>query len=142
LNTNKFRFALAIAAVGAATLTACGDDENGGEEAEQASATPQDAITEIAAVRTGLASAVTAYRADDADRAQMLVEDAYLEHFELVEPALEEVDPELNEELEEQIREELVGEIEAGAPTPDVVELTVEIQRGLTKAESALEGAG
>ena len=68
------------------------------------------------------------------------VNETYLQHFELVEGPLEEVDEELNEELEEQIREELVDEIEAGAPVADVDDLIAEIETGLDEAERPLAG--
>jgi hypothetical protein len=134
----RLALTLALLALGVA---ACGDDENG-EEAEEASVTPQQAIAEIAQVRRGLDEAAAAYRAGDAEQASTLVEDAYLEHFEVVEGPLEDTDPELNEELEEQIREELTSEIEAGAPVPEVEDLIIEIETGLDDAESALEAAG
>ena len=126
-------------AIAALALAACGDDESGGEESE-AAVTPQVAIEEIAAVRAGLDEAATAYADGDAEAAAETVNETYLQHFELVEGPLEEVDEELNEELEEQIREELVDEIESGAPATEVDALVDEIEAGLDEAEKALAG--
>ena len=78
---------LALAAiVSAGTLLGCGGDSGSAEETE-ASLTPQEAITEIGAVRSGLDQGLAAYRKGDADAAEQAIGDAYLEHFELVEGA-------------------------------------------------------
>ena len=132
-----------LAALAATAMIACGDDsESEDAEAEaEATATPEQAIEEIAAVRTGLDEALTTYQDGDSAAAADTVSEAYLQHFELVEGPLEEVDAELNEELEESIREELVAEIEAEAPAKDVKALVDEINAGLDEAETALEGA-
>lgn len=129
-------FTAALAAL-ALVAAGCGDDE---EEAttEDAAATPQQAITEIGAVRQGLTQGLAAYRAGDAQRADKVIGDAYLEHFEIVEGPLEEVDPELNEELEELISTEIREQIEAGAPPNEVQALVQEAQTGLDQAEAAL----
>jgi hypothetical protein len=124
----------------ALALAACGDEEETSEEAE-AAVTPEAAIDEIAAVRAGLDDAAKTYAGGDADAAAEIVNETYLQHFELVEGPLEEADEELNEELEEQIREELVAEIESAAPKADVDELVAEIESGLEEAEAALSGA-
>jgi hypothetical protein len=129
--------AAALLAVG------CGDDSDSDSSDEAraaaASVTPAEAIGEIAEVRTGLVQGLAAYRQGDADRADELVGDAYLEHFELVEGPLEERDEELNEELEELIRETLRGRIQAEAPVAAVAGLVAEAERGLDRAELALE---
>ena len=123
-------------------LAACGDDEESPEAETEATATPQEAITEIGEVRTGLEDALASYENGDADAAAEAVNETYLQHFELVEGPLEEADEELNEELEHQIREELVAEIESGAPKGDVAGLVTDIEKGLDEAEDALAGAG
>jgi hypothetical protein len=136
------RTAAIILAATALIAAGCGDDDDSGSdrEAAEAAATvgPQEAIAEIAAVRTGLAEGLAAYRSGDAEGADALVGDAYLEHFELVEVPLDRRNHELNEELEEQIRETLRGEIQDGAPVPQVAALIAEINRGLSEAEQAL----
>jgi hypothetical protein len=120
-------------------LAACGGDDNSGDAG--GAATPQTAIDEIGAVRAGLDDALRSYAAGDAAAAGETVDETYLQHFELVEGPLEEVDPELKETLEEQIREELAGEIESGAPAKQVAALAAEIDSGLGDAEKALAGA-
>jgi len=129
-------FPAALAAL-ALIAAGCGDD-NGGETTEEAAATPQEAISEIGAVRQGLNQGLAAYKSGDAERADQLIGDAYLEHFEIVEGPLEEADPELNEELEELIATEIRDEIKAGAPAPEVEALVKEAQNGLDEAEAAL----
>ena len=69
------------------------------------------------------------------------VSETYLQHFELVEGPLEEVNEELTEELEDQIREELVSAMEAGDPVPEVTKLVEEIESGLVEAEKQLQAA-
>ena len=136
-----FRFAaLAAPAAALALLAGCGDgDSSTDTEAEEASS-PQKAISEIAMVRAGLAAGLTAYAQGNAEKAEELVGDAYLEHFELVEHTLEERDEELNEELELLISTEIRKEIKQGAPAAEVKALVVEANSELTKAEKALEG--
>jgi hypothetical protein len=125
-----------------ALIAGCGDsDSSTNEKGEQeAAATPQKAIAEIGQVRQGLAAGLAAYRQGDAEKADQLVGDAYLEHFELVEGPLEERDEELNEELEELIREEIRGEIKDGAKASEVAALIAEANAELDEAEKALKG--
>jgi hypothetical protein len=130
--------ALVIASSGLA-IAGCGED-SGSEPAQEAEAalTPQEAISEIDAVRSGLDQALVAYRKGDADAADQAVGDAYLEHFELVEVPLGEADPELNEELEELIREELRHEIVDRASVKEVEALVDEANARLDRAERVL----
>lgn len=121
-------------------LAACGDDSSTSTEAEEASS-PDVALAEIGETQAGLAEAQATYASGDAAVASDQVQETYLQHFELVEGPLEEVDPELTEELEEQIREELVQSIEAGDPVADVKALVAEIDKGLKQATSQLEAA-
>jgi hypothetical protein len=131
--------ATAVAAAAAIGLVACGDDS--GETATEAetTVTPTVAIEEIAEVEKGLAAAEKAYAKGDAEEAEELASTAYLEHFELVEGPLEEVDEELNESLEELIREELRGAIAEGAPSAQVSRLVDEAMDGLDEARAALQ---
>jgi hypothetical protein len=129
---------LAAALTTLALVAGCGDDSSGEEREEHATATPQKAIAEIGEVRQGLAAGLTAYRQGDAEKADALVGDAYLEHFELVEAPLEQRDEELNEELEELIREEIRGEIKDGAKVSEVAALIAKANRELDEAEEAL----
>jgi DNA anti-recombination protein RmuC len=130
---------LTAAVAALVALPGCGEDSSSGAE-EHESATPQEAIVQIGEVRTGLAAALAAYRAGDAEKADELVGDAYLEHFELVEAPLEERDEELNEELEELIRTEIRQEIEDDARVSAVAALVREANAELDQAEKALKG--
>ena len=124
---------LALAAVG------CGGDDEGEEAPEEAGATPSEAIAEIGEVRQGLDDALAAYEEGDAAQAEELAAEAYLEHFELVEPPLEERNEELNEELEHLIREDVRGAIAKGAPEKEVESLIEEANDGLDRAEKEFE---
>jgi len=130
---------LSMAVAALIALVGCGEDSSSGEEGHE-SATPQEAIAQIGDVRTGLLAGLVAYRAGEAEKADRLVGDAYLEHFELVEGPLEERDEELNEELEELIRNEIRQAIKAGAPVPAVLALMREANAELDEAEKALQG--
>jgi hypothetical protein len=135
--------AIAVPLAAAALIAGCGDDGSSAsaeKEEHEAAATPQKAIAEIGQVRAGLAAGLAAYRQGDAGKADELVGDAYLEHFELVEAPLEQRDEELNEELEELIREELRQEIKRGAEESEVARLVREANRELDEAEKALKG--
>jgi hypothetical protein len=132
------RSALSVAAIGGVVaLSACGDDKDSSDEAE-ANTSPQQAITEIAAVRTALGQAVEQVDAGDKAAADNTVSEAYLQHFEKVEGPLEERDHELNEELEESISQELRDKIKSGSAT-DVQALVEEIEDDLTTAEAKLK---
>src|SRR5882672_932898 len=122
--------------------TGCGSSDGGTDSAtearDEASATPQKAIQEIAAVRKGLDQAMSTYRSGDKAKADEQVGDTYLQHFELVEGPLEKADGPLKENLEDGIREELRGKIKAGASQASVAKLYAEIDAELDKAEAAL----
>ena len=126
-----------VAALAAAGLSmGCGGGDSKSEAEE--SATPQEALTEISAVRDGLDQALATYRAGDHAKADEQIGDAYLQHFEHVEGPLGKVDAELNEQLEDSIREELRDKIKAKAPAAEVTALKREIDANLDKAEAAL----
>jgi hypothetical protein len=134
-------FPVAILVAAGLIAAGCGGDDSdssGETTAEETSVSAQEAITEIGAVRRGLDAAVVAYRQGDAEQAEELASEAYLQHFELVEGPLEEVDHELNEELEETIRETLRDRINAGVPVAKVTLLVRTINRELDEAEQAL----
>jgi hypothetical protein len=127
----------ALAAVTAALFAVgCGGGDSK-EESEQ-SASPQEALTELRAVRDGLDQALATYRAGDKAKADSQVGDTYLEHFERVEGPLEEADSALKEELEDSIRQDLRREIKASASADKVEALKREIDAGLDQAEAAL----
>jgi hypothetical protein len=138
----RFRsFTLAAPVAALALFAGCGDSDSTteAEKAEEASS-PQKAIAEIALVRAGLGAGLGAYLQGNPEKADELIGDAYLEHFELVEHPLEERDEELNEELELLISTEIRKEIKEGASPAEVKVLVAEANSELTKAEKALEG--
>jgi hypothetical protein len=121
-----------------ALAAGCGDSDSSTNEAAEAEAavTPQKALAEIEQVRAGL----SAYRQGETEKAEELVGDAYLEHFENVEHPLEEADHELNEGLEELISTEIRKEMKDDSGAADVEALVAEANRGLDEAEKALKG--
>ena len=130
--------ALAALALAGFALGCGSSSDDKAEEAEH-NATPQQAIAQIAAVRSGLAEALATYRAGDVRAADEQVGDTYLQHFELVEGPLEEVDHELNEELEDTIREELREQIRSDAGAAQIARLVRAIDAKLDQAERALQ---
>jgi hypothetical protein len=138
IRTRFSRTLFTVPALVALTLIAgCGDSDSS-EAEEQKAATPRQAIVQIDEVRSGLSAGLSAYARGDAEKAEQLVGDAYLEHFELVEAPLEERDEELNEELEELISTEIRVAMKDGAKAARVEALVEEAQDALTEAEKAL----
>jgi hypothetical protein len=125
-----------------ALAAGCGDSDSSTNEAAEAEAavTPQKALAEIEQVRAGLSAGLVAYRQGETEKAEELVGDAYLEHFENVEHPLEEADHELNEGLEELISTEIRKEMKDDSGAADVEALVAEANRGLDEAEKALKG--
>jgi hypothetical protein len=138
----KVRYGVAAAMSAGMLATGCGSGDGGTgsatEAREVASATPQKAIREIAAVRRGLGQAMSTYRSGDKAKADEQVGDTYLQHFELVEGPLGKADGPLKQNLEHGIREELRAKIKAGASQAEVAKLYAEIDAELDKAEAAL----
>ncbi len=137
----RIRLAPLLLIAPALLLSACGSDDetNSSSQAEEQSSSPQTAITEIGATQAGLAEALATYTGGNEAGAADAVSETYLNHFELVEGPLEEVDPELTEQLENSIREELVDAMEAGDPVPQVAALAAKIDRQLTSAAIKLK---
>lgn len=133
--------ATAVSLTAIALFAGCGDSDSSGgtEESEHEAVTPAKAIVEIGLVRQGLAAGLAAYERGNAEKADELIANGYLEHFELVEGPLEESDEELSEELEELIREEIRDEVKAGADAAEVEALITEANQELNKAEKALK---
>lgn len=144
--TTRKRFArplIVAAPVAVLALAAgCGDGESSTtDKAEvEADAIPRQAIAEIQQVRAGLAAGLAAYKQGEDEKAEELVGDAYLEHFENVEHPLEEVDHELNEELEELISTEIRNEMKDGVKPAQVETLVDEANHELDEAEKAMKG--
>jgi len=131
--------AMATSLTAVALFAGCGDSDSGSTEASEQAVTPAKAIAEIGRVRLGLAAGLAAYKQGNAEKANEVIGNAYLEHFELVEGPLGESDEELNEELEDLIREELRDEVHAGADAAEVEALIAEANQELNKAEKALK---
>ena len=127
---------LALAAVSALAVPACGDDE---KKAQSAETTPAAAIEEANKTSVGLTTALKTYKDGDKAAAEEQVSETYLQHFELVEGPLEEVDHELNEELEEAISTDLRGKVADGAPAAEVRRLVADIKADLETAERKLK---
>jgi hypothetical protein len=118
-------------------LVACGGGGGSDEtSAEAAQATPAQAVTEIAAVRRALDDGLAALQSGDRTKADDIVSQGYLEHFEKVEGPLEKVDGELKEELEESINGDTRDKIKNGASTADVEKLA---KQDLDEAQTKLK---
>ena len=120
---------------------ACGSSDGNGSTAatqEEESVTPAQASAEIDEVKTMLDDAVSKYRAGDAEAADTIVGDAYLEHFEKVEHPLEERDHELMEDLEHRIANEIRDEMKDGADADAVARLVDETKSDLDRAKALL----
>ena len=120
-------------------LVACGDDDPSTAAAGEQAVTAETAIAEVDETRKGLAGALATYESGDEASAGDEASEVYLQHFELVEGPLEEVDAELTEELEDQIREELIGAMKAGDPVSDVSKLVDQIDSDLADATDKLQ---
>jgi hypothetical protein len=118
-----------------------GSGESGAATDEEESVSAEEAVGEIGEIERMLDEALASYQSGDAEEAEQIVGDAYLEHFEKVEHPLEELDHELMEELEVLISTTLRDEIRAGASASEVEALVDEAKSGLAKAKSLLEGS-
>ena len=123
--------ALSLAAFGAA----CGGDEESSEE----DLSPAAAATEIDRIKSMLDDALAKYVDGDAEAAEEIVGDAYLEHFEKVEHPLEEIDEELMEDLEGKISTEIRDKIKDGAPAAEVEQLIEHKKTDLDRAKTKLQ---
>lgn len=128
---------MAATLAAAALAAGCGSDD-GTVGGEQEPADAQRALAEVGKTRDGLDRALRTLRAGDRKAAEEQVGDAYLEHFEHVEGALEDVAPELNEEIEEALSHELRDEIKSGAKAAEIEALADEIRANLDDAEQRL----
>jgi high-affinity iron transporter len=89
--------------------------------------------------RSTLKAALEAYRAKDVALAQQLAVSAYLEGYELVEPALDAVDPELRLAIERDMLG-LRTLMRDGAPVSEVETRIAQIGAGLERADEKLGG--
>ena len=118
-------------------LAACGSEEQTASTSEEQTS-PAEAVTEIRVVRDSLDQAVAAVKAGDTKRADELLADGYVEHFEHVEGPLEDVDAELNEELEETLSHHIREKIKDGASAAEVQRLVDDAKADLATAASKL----
>jgi hypothetical protein len=128
---------MTVALGSALALVACGEDKRataGGRPAGSAKA-----IAEIGATRTALDQGLTALRAGDKARAQELVSEGYVDHFEAVEGPLENVDHDLKEKLEDTIAMGIRDKIKQDAPLAEVEALVGQAKTDLTTAEQKLK---
>ncbi|MFN8161382.1 MAG: multicopper oxidase domain-containing protein [Solirubrobacterales bacterium] len=100
--------------------------------------TPSNPVAELVQMRKLLVRAKASYGRGAGARADDLVADAYLDHFERVESLLAEQDRELMEGLETLVSEELRDKIAAGAPTEEVASLIDRARHELARAERLL----
>jgi hypothetical protein len=115
-------------------LAACGGGDSGSGDAFSS----QEATAEIDEIKTMLDDGLTKYRSGDADAAEQIVGDAYLEHFEKVEHPLEERDPELMEKLEKRISTEIRDEMKSGTEADTIASLIDETKMDLDTAKAKL----
>jgi len=128
------RLILTIAAI--ALVTACTTAPAGSGAAGSGAINVQD---EIAATSKGLDDALAAFKAGDAAKADQLVGDAYLEHFELVEGPLGKVDLAFMEGLEDLIRADVRNAMKDGKPVADVEALVTKAKADLATAATKLK---
>ncbi|MEA2226870.1 MAG: hypothetical protein QOF04_500 [Solirubrobacteraceae bacterium] len=132
----------ALALVSSLALAACGSED---QQSTQAAAKPEQettaaqARTEIGEVRTALDGAVAAMGDGDAAKAEQLVSEGYLQHFEKVEGPLGKVDHDLTEKLEESIREQLRDKIKGGGSAAEIKTMVTAIKADLATAEQKLQ---
>jgi uncharacterized lipoprotein NlpE involved in copper resistance len=128
-------FVVALIAVFA--LAGCGGDSNESEEREAAS--PAVAKQEAAETREALTAALATYKSGDKKAAEDQVAEAYLQHFEEVEGALEAKDAELKEKLEDAINADLRNAMKEGKSATEVESQVNAIVADLQKAEANLQ---
>ena len=133
----KFLLPSVAALAASLALLACGSDSKGSEEQEQTS--PAVALKEAGETRAALTAALATYKGGDQRAAEDQVAEAYLQHFEEVEGALEEKDAELMEKLEEAINGDLRNAMKEGKPAGEVEAQVNAVVADLRKAEAALQ---
>src|SRR3954468_7422339 len=130
--------ALTVAVSSSFALVACGGGDKGSASETAPEESPVAAITEIAAVKAGLDTAVQQVRSGDSKAAEETVANTYVDHFEKVEGPLEKVDHELNEELEERISTDLRKQISNGATAAAVRNYVDDLKADLDSAAEKL----
>jgi hypothetical protein len=128
-----------LALTASLALAACGSDDSAGGASAEEGSTPEQAVAEIGNVRTSLDDALAAVSSGDAAKADEILAEGYVEHFEKVEGPLEKVDPELKEELEETLATTLRDKVKAGASEAELQTLVDDVKADLDSAKGKLE---
>jgi hypothetical protein len=128
---------MTLALGSALAVAACGEDKKAAAGGRPAGATR--AIAEIGKTSIALDSGLAAFKAGDKVRAQDLVSEGYVQHFEEVEAPLEKVDHDLKEKLEETIAIEIRDKMKQGAPAAEVEALVGRAKADLATAEQKLK---
>jgi hypothetical protein len=136
--TAKHLVATAAALGASLALVACGGDSSNDSGSSQEQASASVALKEAGETRDGITGALATYKSGDKQAAEDQVAEAYLQHFEEVEHALEERDAELKEKLEEAINGDLRSAMKAGKPAAEVEAQVDAVVADLRKAEAAL----
>jgi biopolymer transport protein ExbB/TolQ len=119
----------------ALAIAACGGDESSGAREATSAA---EARRQAAATRQALTDALDTYKSGDHAAAEEQVAEAYVQHFEDVEHALEAKDAELKETLEERIGGDLRDQMKRKAPPAEVQQAVDALTADLEKAEALL----
>lgn len=130
--------ALALTAAGCGSSDESSSSTTTAEEGEE-SATPEEAVAQIAAIKVALAKAVTQVKAGNRELADQTVGDAYLEHYEEVEGPLGDRDHDLMEEIEEAISTDLRNRIKDGDDASQIQASVDEINGKLDEAVGKLQ---
>lgn len=129
-----------VLVAGALALGACGsDDKEPTEESAEKTASPRKAIEEIGETKAGLEKGLVAYKAGQPAKADEIVSETYLQHFEEVEGPLEQADPELTEKLESSISVQIRAQIKRKVPKAQLKELIKRTEADLDTAEAKLK---
>jgi ABC-type Fe3+-citrate transport system substrate-binding protein len=130
--------ALALTAAGCGSSDESSSSTTTAEEGEE-SATPEEAVAQIAAIKVALAKAVTQVEVGNRELADETVGDAYLEHYEEVEGPLGDRDHDLMEEIEEAISTDLRNRIKDGDDPSQIQASVDEINGKLDEAVGKLQ---
>jgi hypothetical protein len=101
-----------------------------------------DPAEEAEAIEGLLADVLAAYEEGRAEQAAELVAEAYLEHYEVIEPEVIELAPDVNAELEPLLGAELRRRIQEGAPVEEIRSIVDRALELLDQAVAALEQEG
>lgn len=128
---------VALLLLGAGTLAAC-DDEGSDSEA---AADEVDVDATVAEIDRLLDEMLVAYEAGETEEAGDFAAEAYLDNYEHLEHAVEEVDEDLNEELEELLGTEMRAAISDDVPATELRSMVEEARTLLVDAVEAIEAA-